>query len=139
MSDFLFIYGTLLPDRAPAEIAGSVRLLRPIGPAQVKGHLYNLGEYPVAVLDASPDEIIPGQVFELPEDQAVLASLDLYEEYDPCNPQRSLFLRVKSTVTLTDDGHTVESWLYIYNQDAGWRRIPDRREEKRIRRVNERI
>ena len=34
MRDLLFIYGTLHPDRAPAEIAAAARRLQPIGPQQ---------------------------------------------------------------------------------------------------------
>jgi hypothetical protein len=41
------VYGTLHPDRAPAEI----RRLIPLGPATILGTLHNLGEYPALILN----------------------------------------------------------------------------------------
>jgi gamma-glutamylcyclotransferase (GGCT)/AIG2-like uncharacterized protein YtfP len=117
MNRYLFSYGTLLPELAPAEIAPAVRRLRPVGRGRVRGWLYDLGEYPGAVLsDAGPT--IEGQVFELPDDPEVLKRLDEYEEFDPGNPERSLFVREECSVLL-DHGKKVNSWVYSYNRHPG--------------------
>lgn len=115
MSEYLFVYGTLRPNLAPAEIADTVDQLRPVGSASVRGRLYDLGEYPGAILDASSETTISGEIFELPDDQTVLAALDEYEGFTPNDPEASLFVRVKCTVTLSD-GRKLESWIYVYNQ-----------------------
>jgi gamma-glutamylcyclotransferase (GGCT)/AIG2-like uncharacterized protein YtfP len=118
MSECLFVYGTLLPGRAPAEVADAVRRLRRVGPGHVQGRLYDLGDYPGAILDRSSHSRIPGQVFELPDDETVLASLDEYEEFRPEDPRHSLFLRIKSPVTMAD-GHRLDCWMYVYNREPG--------------------
>jgi gamma-glutamylcyclotransferase (GGCT)/AIG2-like uncharacterized protein YtfP len=115
MSEHLFVYGTLQPELAPEEVAGLVRQLRRVGVASVSGRLYDLGEYPGAILDDSADTMIVGEVFELPDNQAVLAALDAYEGFDPAAPEASLFVRIKCPVTLSD-GRKLESWVYVYNQ-----------------------
>jgi hypothetical protein len=57
MSDYLFVYGTLQPGVAPREIADAVEELKVIGNATVRGVLYDLGEFPGAVLN--PESNIP--------------------------------------------------------------------------------
>jgi len=80
MSTVLFIYGTLHPDRAPAEIAAAARRLTPHGPATIRGHLYDLGEYPGVGLDPTAPPI-PGHLFAIP-DAATLAALDADVDVD---------------------------------------------------------
>jgi hypothetical protein len=53
MSAHLFTYGTVQPDRAPDEIAPIMAQLRRVGKGFVRGLLYDLGNYPGAILDAS--------------------------------------------------------------------------------------
>jgi gamma-glutamylcyclotransferase (GGCT)/AIG2-like uncharacterized protein YtfP len=112
MPDLLFIYGTLHPDRAPHEIAAAARSLKPIGPATIQARLYNLGEYPGAILDDTAPPI-PGELFTVP-DAATLSALDAYEDYRPNDPANSLFLRTKTTATLPDGSHS-PCWVYVYN------------------------
>lgn len=118
MTEYLFIYGTLIPEHASDEIARIVDDLRYVGKASVPGRLYDLGEYPGAVLDPSSPTKVFGRVYELPEDQTVLRLLDSYEEFDPDNLAKSLFMRKQTIVTL-DDAQSVRCWIYTYNQDPG--------------------
>jgi gamma-glutamylcyclotransferase (GGCT)/AIG2-like uncharacterized protein YtfP len=115
MPSTLFIYGTLHPDRAPREIAAAARRLTPIGPATIRARLYNLGEYPGAILDATAPPI-SGELFTLP-DAATLAALDAYEDFRPTDPAASLFLRVETTAT-TPDGSHLTCWVYTYNREV---------------------
>jgi gamma-glutamylcyclotransferase (GGCT)/AIG2-like uncharacterized protein YtfP len=115
MPDLLFIYGTLHPDRAPAEIVAAAHRLKPIGPATIRGHLYNLGEYPGAILDATAPTTIPGQLFTIP-DAATLPALDVYEDFRPADPANSLFLRTQTTAT-KPDGSQHPCWVYVYNRE----------------------
>lgn len=110
----LFVYGTLSPRHAPPEIAATVRRLRPVGPASVKGRLYDLGEYPGAVLSKTSRSVIHGEVFELPGDAQTLSSLDNYEGFEPAKPSSSLFVR-RAWPVIMDDGTRLRCWVYVYN------------------------
>lgn len=116
-SGYLFSYGTLQPKLAPAEIAPTVRQFRRVGKGSVRGRLYDLGEYPAAVLSRGGDPV-HGYVFELPDDPKVLSRLDEYEGFDRSQPRVSLFVRKKCLVTL-EDGRKLSCWIYTYNQPLG--------------------
>jgi gamma-glutamylcyclotransferase (GGCT)/AIG2-like uncharacterized protein YtfP len=115
MSNLLFAYGTLLPGRAPDEIAGAVDKLQPIEQGFVRGTLYDLGGYPGAILDPSSQQAIAGTVLQLPEDADLLRQLDDYEGFDPSAPAESLFLRVLHPVSVAS-GRTLPCWVYVYNR-----------------------
>jgi gamma-glutamylcyclotransferase (GGCT)/AIG2-like uncharacterized protein YtfP len=112
----LFVYGTLSPRHAPPEIAATVRRLRPVGSASVPGQLYDLGEYPGAVLSKTARSQIRGEVFELPTDAKTLSSLDDYEGFEPAKPTSSLFVR-RAWPVMMDDGTRLRCWVYVYNGD----------------------
>jgi len=112
----LFIYGTLHPDHAPAAIASTVRLLRPLGPATLRGHLLDLGAYPGLILPG--DEIVRGHLFALPigrEEDRIWSALDRYEGFRPAAPATSLFIRSLLEVTLPD-GSQLPTWVYLFNR-----------------------
>jgi len=113
----LFVYGTLSPRHAPPEIAATVRRLRPVGSASVRGRLYDLGEYPGAILSKSSRSVIRGEVFELPSDAQTLSSLDNYEGFEPTKPATSLFVR-RTWPVVMDDGTRLRCWVYVYNGDT---------------------
>src|ERR1700758_5593852 len=113
MPDHLFVYGTLSPRHAPPEIAATVRRLRPVGQASVRGRLYDLGEYHGAVLSKNSRTVIRGEVLELPGDKGTLSSLDDYEVFAPNKRASSLFLRRAWPVTM-DDGTRLQCWVYVY-------------------------
>jgi gamma-glutamylcyclotransferase (GGCT)/AIG2-like uncharacterized protein YtfP len=113
----LFVYGTLSPRHAPPEIAATVRRLRPVGQASVRGRLYDLGEYPGAILSKTSRSVIRGEVFELPGDSQTLSSLDNYEGFEPRKPSSSLFVR-RMWPVLMDDGTRLRCWVYVYNGDT---------------------
>jgi len=122
MSEFLFAYGTLQPGRAPEEIASVVAKLELVGEGSAAGVLYDLGEYPGALLDPSSEKRIFGSVFRLPSDPDLLGALDAYEGYDPDAPNTSLFVRRCCMVALTDE-RELPCWLYEYNREPGSARV----------------
>ena len=127
MSNYLFLYGTLQPDHAPAEIIRASKKLRRVCEGSVRGTLYDLGDYPGAVLDNSAGGSIYGTVFELPNDEDLLTALDQYEDFHPENVQGSLFVRTLHPVMLAS-GEFLQCWMYVYNRDpVGARRIPSGR------------
>jgi gamma-glutamylcyclotransferase (GGCT)/AIG2-like uncharacterized protein YtfP len=119
----LFLYGTLHPDRAPAEIAVASRRLTPIARGTIRARLLDLGDYPGIILEDPTTDgpvalieapTVPGEVFSVP-DAATLAELDRYEDFRPTDPAASLFLRKKAIVTF-DDGSQQSCWVYVYNR-----------------------
>jgi gamma-glutamylcyclotransferase (GGCT)/AIG2-like uncharacterized protein YtfP len=117
----LFVYGTLRPGHAPAAVAACVDRCACAGAARAPGRVYDLGNYPGAVLDPACGQLVHGQLLEVPDD-ATLRRLDLYEGFDPADPADSLFVRTTCDVT-TDDGRTVRAWVYVYNRDVAAARI----------------
>ncbi len=110
----LFVYGTLHPDRASAEIRDVVRRLVAVSSGTVLGKLHDVGEYPALVTNGCRQPVA-GTLFALPDDPDVLRRLDAYEEFDPKQPEASLFRRRKRTVTLSD-GRRERHWVYVYNR-----------------------
>ncbi|MDE3105993.1 MAG: gamma-glutamylcyclotransferase [Acidobacteriota bacterium] len=112
----IFLYGTLHPQHAPAEVRDYARQLLHVGAATVSGTLYHLGEYPALLAYGS--HRVPGTVFALPaapRDEPLLRAFDRYEDYRPLDHPGSLYLRVAMQAILAD--HTaVLCWVYLYNQ-----------------------
>lgn len=113
INQYLFIYGTLLPDIAPDEIADTAKKLEIIGEGFVQGKLYDLGDYPAAVLNVRGK--IFGRVYKLPDNENILPELDEYEGYYPKKLSKSLYIRKKTKAYL--DGRTLPCWIYEYNRD----------------------
>jgi gamma-glutamylcyclotransferase (GGCT)/AIG2-like uncharacterized protein YtfP len=110
---YVFFYGTLLPRLAPPEIEPTVRKLRRVGRGFVRGQLFDLGEYPGAILTRN-GQPIKGQVFEIPEAPEILHRLDAFEGFDPSSPESSLFVRKRRHAQL-EDGRKIFCWVYAYN------------------------
>lgn len=129
-SKYLFAYGTLQPEHARDEVAHLVQSLEIVGKGTVRGTLYDMGEYPGAVLDPASSRCIHGTVFALPDQGGLLHSLDSYEEYDPGAPATSQFIRRLCPVQLTDGeeagieeagiegtrDRVLVCWVYEYNR-----------------------
>jgi gamma-glutamylcyclotransferase (GGCT)/AIG2-like uncharacterized protein YtfP len=109
----LFAYGTLMSRLAAPEIAGAMRHLRRVGHGTVRGRLYDVGEYPGAVL-ARTGNPISGEVFELPPVKRVLSLLDAYEGFTPKRRKTSQFVRERWPVTMSN-GDRLDCWVYVYN------------------------
>ena len=124
----LFAYGTLQAGFEPEEIAPVVAKLRPLGVGFVAGRLYDLGDFPGAVIDPVSARLVYGTVYELPEDSEILRRLDAYE-----GPE---YVRTEQLLTLAE-GRVLTCWVYDYKGRPGegcliesgrWieRRKPDR-------------
>ena len=105
-----------MPEVATSEMASIIKSLTFIGPATVQAKLYDLGEYPGAVLDSSESKVF-GKAFEFSDDEGLLKTLDRYEGFDSEDLKHNLFIRTKTDATL-NDGSSIECWIYVYNQDT---------------------
>jgi gamma-glutamylcyclotransferase (GGCT)/AIG2-like uncharacterized protein YtfP len=118
MHEHLFVCGTLRSGFVPEEAAALMDRTSKVGEASVRGRLYDLGEFPAAILDPDLDTKIIGEVYRLPDDDTTLAELDAYEGIDPQASGDSMFVRRRAEVTL-DNGETLECWIYVYNWQIG--------------------
>ena len=117
MTEYLFAYGTLRRGLSPDYLLPVVSRLVVVGEGFVAGVLYDLGEYPGAVLDAEAGTQVFGTVFVLPAEHEVLAALDGYEGFYPDSLESSLFVRERHTVELMD-GQRLDCWVYVYKLET---------------------
>jgi gamma-glutamylcyclotransferase (GGCT)/AIG2-like uncharacterized protein YtfP len=112
----LFVYGSLRRGEPMFVELGLERALEYVSEGSFSGDLYDLGDYPGAV---AADGMVKGEVYRI-KDSTILDALDRYEEFDPDNPQQSLFVRQR--IRIPQAG---EAWTYLYNGSRkGRRRIP---------------
>ena len=122
---FLLLYGTLCSTEAAHTVHGLGTALAPLGKRTVPGSLYDLGAYPGLILGGGQTI---AELYRI-EDASILPRLDQFEEYDPCDPTKSLFRRT----TIRVPRHTgrklqeisgtpmIDAWIYVYNGHVGGR------------------
>ena len=111
MSHLIFFYGTLM---APFNRPGRIRIDSQLtfkGHGSIGAALFDLGLYPAAV--SADNARVRGEVYEMANDAVVLPVLDEIEGYRAAEPDRSLYSRRLTPVTL-DDGRIVDAWAYFY-------------------------
>lgn len=91
-----------------------MRSLEWIGKGSVPGRIYDLGDYPGAVFDRASSKEIQGEIYKLPINRNLLEKLDAYEEFQPDNPDDSLFIRVSIPVQIKA-GRRLKCWAYRFN------------------------
>ena len=122
MGELVFFYGTLMAGFDRRRRAGIDDKLRYIGRGAIQGALFDLGLYPALV--AAREGRVWGEVYEMSEAPTVLAALDEIEGYRHDDPDRSLYTRAQTAVTLPD-GRPAQAWVYFYNAPLGKaQRIP---------------
>ena len=117
MSEHVFFYGTLM---SPFNRPGRQRVdskLQFTGRGTIKAALFDLGIYPAAI-PVDDNSAVWGEVYATLDAPAVLAALDEIEGYRPSEPERSLYTRVRTDVTL-EDGKVQPAWAYFYNAPLG--------------------
>jgi gamma-glutamylcyclotransferase (GGCT)/AIG2-like uncharacterized protein YtfP len=116
VGDLVFFYGTLMAGFDRRRRAGIDEKLRCVGRGSIQGALFDLGLYPAAV--PASEGLVWGEVYEMADTATVLAALDEVEGYRHEDPDRSLYLRQQTTVTLPD-GTRAPAWVYFYNAPLG--------------------
>jgi len=120
---YLFVYGTLLRDRTPSEMAGVMRSLEFVSEGSASGRVLDLGSYPGALFDRKSTSNVHGEIYKLPANSDALRKLDVYEEFRPRYPRQSLFIR-ESVPVQTTDGKKLNCWAYRFNTDRLKKRAP---------------
>ena len=118
MSHLIFFYGTLM---TPFNRPGRTRIdsqLMFTGYGSMAAALFDLGMYPAAVPADHDNARVRGEVYQMTNAADVLQVLDEVEGYRSTEPDRSLYTRRLTLVTL-DDGRVVSAWAYFYNAPLG--------------------
>ena len=86
------------------------------GRGSIHGSLFDLGIYPAAV--PASEGLVWGELYEMTDSASVLAALDDIEGYRIDDPDKSLYARTVTDVTLPD-GSVKPAWVYFYNAPLG--------------------
>jgi gamma-glutamylcyclotransferase (GGCT)/AIG2-like uncharacterized protein YtfP len=117
VSDHVFFYGTLMtPFNRPGRQRVNPKLTF-AGRGTIEAALFDLGIYPAAV-PTNDGSVVWGEIYEMQDPLSVLAILDEIEGYRANEPERSLYTRVQTDVTL-GDGSRQSAWAYFYNAPLG--------------------
>jgi gamma-glutamylcyclotransferase (GGCT)/AIG2-like uncharacterized protein YtfP len=116
VADLVFFYGTLMAGFDRRRRAGIDAKLTYIGRGSIHAALFDVGLYPAAV--PATDGLVWGEVYEMSDAAIVLAALDEIEGYRTEDPDRSLYTRAQTPVTLPD-GRDTAAWVYFYNAPLG--------------------
>jgi gamma-glutamylcyclotransferase (GGCT)/AIG2-like uncharacterized protein YtfP len=107
----LFIYGTLLNHNN--EFAVYLKdHSHFFANGKVRGKLYDIGEYPGAILD-NGDEYIYGVILQIDDPEIVFLEIDDYEGYGDEQPEPNEFIRISADVETASE--TVTCYIYVYN------------------------
>ncbi|MES2374989.1 MAG: gamma-glutamylcyclotransferase family protein [Bacteroidota bacterium] len=114
INDLLFVYGSLLDtDNEFGRYLNDNSTL--FGAGKFNGRLYDIGEYPGAIIGNENSYPIYGSVCKL-KNPEVLTALDDYEGFGPDQEQPNLFIRELLPIE-TSDG-TTNCWVYLYNLEV---------------------
>lgn len=124
----LFVYGTLRRAIGRGPYAALEQAAEYLGAAALPGRLYDLGNYPGAVIITPADSVLAhrvcGELYRLP-DESMLETLDVYEGCAPGQPLPHQYRRIRAEVTRCDGTRCI-AWCYHYQgETAGLRLIPD--------------
>jgi gamma-glutamylcyclotransferase (GGCT)/AIG2-like uncharacterized protein YtfP len=108
MSDFLFVYGTLMRTAGHAAHHLLKSNAEYMGEGYFVGKLYRVSDYPAAVASSDPDDRVFGELYRISDAQVLFAALDEYEGDG--------FLR--RTVPIFGDEAVSEAWVYVFTGDV---------------------
>lgn len=111
----LFVYGSLRSGFNNPAYGYISKYFTLIGEAYIKGNLYQLPDFPVAV-PSEDDSLIKGELYSIKvasECSWAFAQLDDYEGVQAEEGEHPLYKRVLTTVLLNDKEE--KAWVYWYN------------------------
>lgn len=118
-SRHLFVYGTLMSWAKGALGLNQRKRLsseaRSLGPAVLRGRLYDLGQYPGVIISNATEDVVHGEVFELFRPATTLQWLDHYEGVWRAGRECDEYRREVVEVTLADSD-VVKVSVYIYRR-----------------------
>lgn len=114
MNNKVFVYGTLRAGES------NFRLIKEhvlsVTPAYIYGKMYDVGDYPAAVIDPHSSNMIYGEIIELDNPAIAFKKMDMLEEYyHPLDPSND-YERVETDVYLPD-GSQIRCHTYVYTKE----------------------
>lgn len=110
----IFVYGSLRSGFKSAAYDYITKYFNLIGNATVKGILYDMGNYPVAV-ETNEDKFIVGELYKINDEMAfdfIIAQLDDYEGLDAEDDEQVLYKRVLTEVFINEN--KTKAYVYWY-------------------------
>jgi len=114
----LFVYGSLRSGFHHPAYEYVSRYFTLIGEAKVKGHLYDMGNYPAAE-PTNDDAYIIGELYQLNNINEYSWAFEQLDDYEGVNVEAGetpLYRREVTSVYINNE--TTEAWIYWYNGDV---------------------
>ncbi|ALJ04431.1 hypothetical protein APS56_04440 [Pseudalgibacter alginicilyticus] len=108
---YLFVYGTLLQSLKNPISKFLNEHSEIIGQGYIQGKLYDVGEYPAAILSDFKTDKIYGTALKIINPENVFSVLDTYEGTNETPP---LYIKKKIMVYL-ENKYNIQAWVYIFN------------------------
>ena len=93
--DYLFVYGTLRKDYNHPMSKFLNAHSEWVDKGFFYGLLYDIGEYPGAIIDISNTKKVFGEIFQIKDTETLFKKLDTYEGFGDPFPKPHLFIRKK--------------------------------------------
>jgi gamma-glutamylcyclotransferase (GGCT)/AIG2-like uncharacterized protein YtfP len=114
----LFVYGSLRRGFHHSAYQYISNYFRCVGPATVKGRLYDMGDYPAAV-PTHEDAYIVGELYELNNKDEFGWAFGQIDDYEGINPEiGEIPLYRRSITNVFCNGLNSMAWIYWYNGDV---------------------
>jgi gamma-glutamylcyclotransferase (GGCT)/AIG2-like uncharacterized protein YtfP len=117
MSDYLFVYGTLRRVFNHPMHQVLISYSDYIATAILQGRLYEVVNYPAAILSANSDDKVIGELYIIKNSGLLFTALDDYEECSPRFATPHEYARIEHRVSL-ENGTKQLAWLYCYQGDV---------------------
>lgn len=108
----LFVYGTLLKDFKHDVFLSVKNHMKFEGRGQLKGILYDLGDYPAYAEKSNTNENVKGEVYQIDNPRKVF---DILDEYEGLNDKHPEYSRKRKRVQGIG-GRNILSWVYVLNK-----------------------
>ncbi|HMK04724.1 MAG TPA: gamma-glutamylcyclotransferase family protein [Ferruginibacter sp.] len=115
----LFVYGSLRSGFRNPVYNYLTKYFHLLGETVVKGKLYDMGEYPVAIPTAE-EKFISGELYAINDPMEfswAIAQLDDYEGLNTEAGEQPLYKREE--VVAYQDGQPITAWIYWFNGNIG--------------------
>jgi gamma-glutamylcyclotransferase (GGCT)/AIG2-like uncharacterized protein YtfP len=115
----LFVYGSLRQGFQHEAYNYISRYFAPVGPARVKGRLYDLGDYPAA-LPTDGEFFIAGELYHIKNKEEFEWAIGQIDDYEGLNvePGETPLYRRDKAQALLADGSINDAWVYWYNRQV---------------------
>ena len=111
MSQFLFVYGTLMSTFKNSYSDFLKQNATFIEKGHIPARLYEVGEYPAAISVNDFEHFVVGEIWYISNFEQIISVLD---EYEGTNENKPEYQR-KCVEALTEEKNKINCWTYFYN------------------------